>query len=148
MDKTLKLAPLDASNLAASVALFIDTFTQAPWYDKFESTKQVETFFENHLANNYFVGYVLYTGEAVIALSLGFKKPWINGMEYYIDQFCVGIPYQGQGIGSQFMQLIEADISRKSLGAIILNTEAGYPAEQFYLKNGFEVLKGLMTLAK
>ena len=70
MDKTLKLAPLDASNLAASVALFIDTFTQAPWYDKFE----------NHLANNYFVGYVLYAGEAVIALSLGFKKPWINGM--------------------------------------------------------------------
>ena len=142
MDKTLKLAPLDASNLAASVALFIDTFTQAPWYDKFESTKQVETFFENHLANNYFVGYVLYTGEAVIALSLGFKKPWINGMEYYIDQFCVGIPYQGQGIGSQFMQLIEADISRKSLGAIILNTEAGY------LKNGFEVLNRLMILAK
>ena len=148
MDKTLKLAPLDASNLAVSVALFIDTFTQAPWYDKFESTKQVETFFENHLANNYFVGYVLYTGEAVIALSLGFKKPWINGMEYYIDQFCVGIPYQGQGIGSQFMQLIEADISRKSLGAIILNTEAGYPAEQFYLKNGFEVLNRLMILAK
>ena len=80
MDKTLKLAPLDASNLAASVALFIDTFTQAPCYDKFESTKQVVTFFENHLANNYFVGYVLYAGEAVIALSLGFKKPWINGM--------------------------------------------------------------------
>ena len=69
-------------------------------------------------------------------------------MEYYIDQFCVGISYQGQGIGSQFMQLIEADISDKSLGAIILNTEAGYPAEQFYPKNGFEVLKGLMILAK
>ncbi|MDN5966520.1 MAG: hypothetical protein L0H90_09280 [Lactococcus sp.] len=46
------------------------------------------------------------------------------------------------------MQLIEADISRKSLGAIILNTEAGYPAEQFYLKNGFEVLNRLMILAK
>lgn len=31
-------------------------------------------------------------------------KPWINGMEYYIDQFGVKVDMQGQGIGSQFLK--------------------------------------------
>lgn len=45
--------------------------------------------------------------DEVIAMSLGSKKPWIKGMEYYIDQFCVKADYQRHGIGGRFLELIE-----------------------------------------
>ncbi|MDN6501006.1 MAG: GNAT family N-acetyltransferase, partial [Tetragenococcus koreensis] len=109
---------------------------------------QVFTFFENHINNNYFVGYVLKENNTVIALSIGTKKPWIKGMEYYIDQFCVKTNFQGRGVGSEFLFLIETDIKKKGMNAIILNTVKGFPSESFYLKNGFQLLEETVFLAK
>ena len=76
------------------------------------------------------------------------KKPWINGEEYYIDQFCVKPDLQRKGVGSRFLKLIEGEIRAEQMNAIILNTERGFPAEKFYLKNGFKSADGLVTLIK
>ena len=130
------------------VDLFIDVFTKAPWHDTYSSRKQVVSFFQNYMANNYFVGYVLKEEGSIIALSIGMKKPWINGMEYYIDQFCVKTDLQGKGIGSYFLKLIENEIQTEKMNAIILNTERGFPAEKFYKKNGFQSVDELITLTK
>ena len=100
------------------------------------------------MLNNYFLGYVLKSETKVIALSVGYKKPWIDGIEYYIDQFCVDYNYQGQGTGSLFIKLIENEILNEGLNAMILNTESGYPSEKFYIKNGFVKLNDLVILAK
>ena len=86
--------------------------------------------------------------DEVIAMSLGSKKPWINGMEYYIDQFCVKAELQRHGIGRRFLELIEENIHANGMNAIILNTEKGFPSEKFYLKNGFCSFEELVILAK
>lgn len=148
MTKNLEIYKLDDTVLEKSVDLFIETFSKEPWYDEFDSREQVVLFFKNHMLNNYFLGYVLKSETKVIALSVGFKKPWIKGMEYYIDQFCVHYSYQGQGVGGAFIKLIEKEMLDEGLNAIILNTEKGYPSEKFYLKNGFEKLDELIILAK
>lgn len=44
--------------------------------------------------------------------------------------------------------MIEADIKDKQMNAILLNTNKGYPAERFYLKNCFEPLEEIIVLAK
>lgn len=128
--------------------LFIDVFTKPPWNDTYNSREQVITFFQNYIDNNYFVGYVLKEQTIIIALSIGMKKPWINGMEYYIDQFCVKSDFQGKGIGSYFLRLIEHEIQIEKMNAIMLNTESGFPSENFYRKNGFQLVDGLITLVK
>lgn len=143
-----KLIKLDISILDDCVDLFIETFSKEPWNDVYESRNQVVTFFKNHLENNYFLGYVgLIEGE-VVALSVGIKKPWIKGMEYYIDEFCIKFELQGKGIGSKFLKLIEEDIKLQGMNGIILNTERNYPSQTFYEKNGFEVIEDLIILAK
>ena len=73
-------------------------------------------------------------------------KPWIEGLEYYIDEFCVSYASQGKGYGSQFLDLVDADIKKKGLNAIILNTSKNVPAYDFYLKNGFQVDEGLRIM--
>ena len=139
---------MSEEHLEACVDLFIDVFTKAPWYDTYSSRKQVVDFFQNYMASNHFVGYVLQDQSGIIALSVGMKKPWINGMEYYIDQFCVQSDLQGKGAGSNFLKLIEREIKAEGMNAIILNTERGFPSESFYLKNGFRLVEGLVTLIK
>ena len=137
-----------SEHIEECVDLFIDVFTREPWNDVYDSREQVVQFFENHIANNYFVGYIMKNADEVIAMSLGSKKPWIKGMEYYIDQFCVKADYQRHGIGGRFLELIEKNIHENGMNAIILNTEKGFPSEKFYLKNGFCSFEELVILAK
>lgn len=144
----MDIVKMSEEHMEECVDLFIDVFTKAPWYDTYSSREQVVDFFQNHMNNNYFAGYVLKEHGRIIALSLGMKKPWINGMEYYVDQFCVETTWQGKGVGSYFLELIEKEIRTEKMNAIILNTEKGFPSEMFYLKNGFKIIDGLIVLAK
>ena len=93
--------------------LYIDAFTKSPWHDAYDSRAQVVSFFQNHMANNYFLGYVLKGQTGIAALCIGMKKPWIQGTEYYIDQFCVKPALQG---GRDRERFFEIDRSRNAQG--------------------------------
>jgi len=145
---TFTFKPFDRSMLHEGVDLFMDTFSREPWNDVYESREQVVAFFENHMACNYFLGYALFRNEEMVALSIGLKKPYIKGMEYYIDEFCVGVEYQGQRVGSEFLRLIEECMESENMKAIMLLTDKGFPAEKFYMKNGFKEHDKIVFLAK
>ena len=144
----LKVIKLSEEYLEECVDLFIDTFSRAPWNDEYDSRQQVKNFFINHMKNNYFLGYIGLIDKKVVALSVGMKKPWICGMEYYIDEFCIGDGFQGKGIGSLFLKDIEKLLYDEKVEGIILNTERDYPSCKFYEKNGFQVLGNLIVLGK
>ncbi|WP_294377963.1 GNAT family N-acetyltransferase [uncultured Clostridium sp.] len=130
------------------IEVYIDTFSKEPWNDEYESRQQVADFFNNHLKNNYFLGYVGIVNEKIVALSIGMKKPWIEGVEYYIDEFCVSYSMQGQGIGSEFLKKIEKMIKAEGVYGMLLNTEKEYPSYEFYRKNGFKRINDLVVLGK
>lgn len=130
------------------VDLYMNTFSKEPWYDEYESREQVVRFFENHFSNNYFCGYVGILNDKIAAISIGMKKPWIRGMEYYIDEFCVDYDMQGKGIGSDFIKQIEADIIREGMNGMMLNTEKSFPSCSFYNKNGFKMIDDCVVLCK
>lgn len=146
--KNLFIVEIEKHMIDKCVDLFIERFTKELWNDIYKSKYQVVNFFNNHFNNNYFIGYLAMLDDKVVALSLGMKKPWIKGMEYYIDQFCVSYEMQGKGIGSFFIQEIEELIKKQGMNGIILNTEKDYPSQKFYEKNGFEVITDLIVLAK
>lgn len=117
----MEITNMSEEHLEECTDLLIDVFTNPPWNDTYSSRQQVMEFLRNHMNNNYFAGYVLKEKNHVIAMSVGMKN-WLNGMEYYIDQFCVKPDLQGKGIGSYFLKRIEEDIKKKNMNAIILNT--------------------------
>lgn len=140
--------PLTQARLADCVSLYIRAFSGAPWYDEFPSEQPVYDYFEHFLRLDAFLGYIAVVDGKVAALSVGMKKPWIGGVEYYIDEFCVDPDLQGMGIGSQFLADIEKDLSARGMRGMLLNTEESYPAYRFYRKNGFEKLGDLCVLGK
>lgn len=146
--KNLTLVKMEENMIDDYVNVYIETFTKEPWNDVYESREQVVRFFQNHFRNNYFIGYVVMLEDKIVGLSVGMKKPWIEGMEYYVDEFCISYEMQGRGIGSWFMEAIEKDIKNKGMNAMILNTEKDYPSRKFYEKNGFKTLGDLIVLGK
>jgi GNAT superfamily N-acetyltransferase len=128
--------------------LYIDTFSRYPWNDVFDSREKVINFFKNHLRYKGHLCYMVILDNKVIALCLGMKKPWIDGIEYYIDEFCVKYDLQGRGIGSWFIQKVEEDIKKHGMTGMLLNTQRGYPSQKFYEKNGFHTIRNLLVLAK
>lgn len=144
----LVLARIEKQMINDCVDLFIETFTKEPWNDVYESREQVVKFFINHYNNNYFLGYAALLHDRVVALSIGMIKPWIRGLEYYIDEFCVSYEMQGRGIGTWFIKAIEEDIKEQEINAMMLNTERNYPSHKFYEKNGFKELSDLIILVK
>ena len=54
----LKLLRIKEEFIDKCVDLYIETFSKEPWNDVYESREQVVKLFNNHLNNNYFVGYV------------------------------------------------------------------------------------------
>ena len=130
------------------VDLFISTFSKEPWNDVYESRDQVISFFKHHFYNNYFLGYVAIIDGKIQGLSIGMRKPWIKGLEYYIDEFCINHSLQSKGIGSEFLKEIEIDIKKEGINGIILNTEREFPSYKFYKKNGFEYFGDLAIMGK
>jgi ribosomal protein S18 acetylase RimI-like enzyme len=122
------------------------TYSEEPWNESWESSEVVVNFFKNHYSNNYFVGFVAVKNKKIAAVSAGFLKPWIKGMEYYIDDFFVGIDYHRQGIGSTFMSAIKNELIAQNIHAIMLNTEREYPAYKFYESMGFTADKSAVIL--
>ncbi len=144
----LFLLKINKQMLEECVDLYIETFTKEPWNDIYESREQVVKFFNNHYYNNYFIGYVALLDDKMVALSIGMKKPWIKGFEYYIDEFCVSYEMQGRGIGSWFIKAIEEDVQKQGINGMMLNTEKDYPSRKFFEKNGFITLGDLIVLGK
>ena len=91
MQKNFTIRPMNAENIRECADLFMRTFSKEPWNDVYESEEEVIRFFQRYLNNNCFTGYILTCKDSVIALCLGSRKPWLNGMEYEINQFCVAV---------------------------------------------------------
>ena len=144
----IEVKHFELSMLDECVDLFMNTFSKEPWYDKYDSRNQVVDFFINYTKNNYFLGYVALKDEKIVGLSIGSIKPWLNGMEYYIDQFCIDYDLQHCGLGTTFMNYIEKDLKAQNLNAIFLLTDEGFPSYNFYKKAGFSDLKGTVSLGK
>lgn len=100
------------------------------------------------MADSYFPGRPLKRAQKAAGLCPGARKPRPGGMELWIDQFCVARGFQRRGIGGLFLLMVGEEARRAGLNAMVLTTERGFPAEDFYLKNGFLCLDGLATFVK
>ena len=141
----LLVIPYESSMLQECIDLYQEVFSKEPWLEN-SDRHDVERYFLNFMDSNKFVGYVVTANGKIIAVSIGFLKPWIKGEEYYIDQFYVDYNSQGKGIGTFFLSRIRDQLKELDINAIILATEKEFPSYNFYKKNGFSQLDDLCFL--
>ncbi|SPW22345.1 ribosomal-protein-alanine acetyltransferase [Cronobacter sakazakii] len=122
----IDFSALNDTHITECAHLYCKVYKEAPWFEKSELAPVI-AFIQQHLKNNYFRGYIARYDEKIVAVSIGFKKPWPGGVEYYIDEFFVDPDCQGKGVGSALMNFIADRSLNEGLNAIILNTHKAYP---------------------
>lgn len=127
---------------------FKNVFTNEPWNDDWSDDEQLSYYIEDIAGCFNSINYGLFEDDEMIGLSIGNKRHWWSGTEYIINEFCIKTNLQGQGIGTKFLKEIEADIVKKGMKQIFLQTERNVPAYEFYKRNGFIELNDHVTFVK
>lgn len=140
------VATFEQKHISECVQLYQKVFQQEPWNDN-DSNEAVTEYFRNFIKSDMFMGHVAFYENKIIALSVGFIKPWVKGLEYYIDQFCVDTDLQCKGIGSEFLLHIKRELIKKGINNIFLLTNRQFPSYKFYKKNGFTELENFCCMA-
>ena len=142
------LITIDESYLSEIADLFAGAFKCEPWNDDWSDRVQLNEYLKDVSGNFKGLNYGLKIDGKLAAVSLGTIRHWWEGTNYNIEEFCVDPTLQGQGIGSRFMRLIEADIKAKGLAGIFLQTDNDMPSYKFYLKNGYSELNKHVSFYK
>ena len=136
-NKTLLMRKFTIEDADNCAELFKEVFSAYPWYDNWVSFEQTRTYLMELIENPVFEGYVAYNGLNMVAVCFGHKKSWWMGKEFFIDEFYVRNESQGNGIGTRMLNYVKEVIIKEGYTRLVLLTNKGIPAEEFYIKNGF-----------
>ena len=139
---------LDETYIDKMAELYREAFGRDPWNDDWSDDIQLKKYIRDISCSYNSLNYGLFSGDTLIAVSIGQIRHWWEGTNYNIDEFCVSLKLQGQGIGSRFMEMIEEDIKKRGLSGIFLQTDIDKPSYKFYRKNGFTDLEAHVSLYK
>ena len=144
----MEIKELSIKDIEEIKSLFYDIFTKEPWNDDWSDETQLHEYITDLIGNRNSLPLGLYEENELIGLSLGSIMHWCTGTEYYIYEYCIKKEMQGRGIGSMFLELVEAYARDRSATHIFLQTERTVPAFEFYKTNGFTELKDHVSLFK
>ncbi|WP_424356200.1 GNAT family N-acetyltransferase [Methanobacterium sp. MBAC-LM] len=136
-DENLLMRKFTVQDVDKCAKLFKEVFSAYPWYDNWVSLEQARTYLIELIENPVFDGYVAYSGLKLVAVCFGHKRSWWVGKEFFMDEFYVRNESQGNGIGTRMMDYIKKQLIEEEYTRLVLLTNRGIPAEEFYIKNGF-----------
>lgn len=141
--------PLTPDLLDACAALSVAVFTAPPWNEPW-TIELARLRLGGILADARSLGFVMVeeTPRRPIGLILGHRTTWLNGPEFFLNELCVHVAWQGKGIGSRLLTRLEETLRQEGMQSIVLNTVAGAPAEAFYVRHGYATNQGVISMAK
>ena len=144
----MSLIELDDSYLPKMAELYKAAFAGEPWNDDWSDAAQLSEYMKDISKAYNALNYGLLVNGELAGMSVGKINHWWEGTNYNIEELCVSPAYQGQGLGSRFLGLIEDEVRKKGLAGIFLQTDNDKPSYHFYHKNGFKDLDLHVSLYK
>lgn len=141
----MEIRLFEKNDLLKCTRLFIDVFNQEPWNDKW-TEERARQYLLDYTNTPGFMGIIAVKGEEIIGFIFGASKVWWNGNEFFINEMCVTIEKQKNGIGSMLLTYLLKELRSKNISNLSLLTNRGIPAEAFYKKNEFTEMERLIFL--
>ena len=138
---------LDITYIEAMEKLMADIFWREPWNDTW-SGRQLHAYITELMENKNSLAFGLFQDENMIGMAVGKTVSWMDGKEYWIDEFGIVPQAQKKGTGSGFMEAIGEKVKEKGISSLALLTDRNMPAYRFYKKNGFEEKKEMVFFSK
>lgn len=144
----MRIRKLQSDDINELKVLFLSVFSSEPWFDNWKDN-QLDLYIQDLTANSNSLSLVLIDENAeLIGGALGYVFNWWEGREYYIKEFFISRDHQSKGVGSLFLDQIDAFLKEQDIKHVTLNTEKTFPAYYFYKKNGFTELSDSVFMAK
>lgn len=137
---------MEESDIAKVVVLYIQYYNgkeDGEWTEQ-TTYKRIHQVFSRE--DSYCM--VLEQDEAIIAFAMGYFEQYDDGFAYDLIEIVVAAAYQKKGIGTAFMQELEARVKAK--GAMLIQLQAvndGFH-EHFYGKLGYHNASNLVLKTK
>lgn len=144
----LEISTYTSKDLDDCVDLYLEVFSSDPWFDDWKSRDQVRNYLKELMKNPVFKGYVVYSKDKLLAVCLGHKRSWWSGKEYFIDELFVSNEIQGRGLGTYLLDYVVDMLNMEDCTRLTLLTNRNFPAEKFYLKNGFDIKTERLVMIK
>lgn len=136
---------MEIKDIDSCAKICLDAYSKEPWNENHDLGK-VKDFLGKFTSNNIYIGWVICSDNQIIGFVVGIVIPSIGDDYFRIEDICISSDMQGKGIGSIFMKGLAARLKDKNMDSIILNTIMGFPAYNFYLKNGFIEIDSSSTM--
>ena len=144
----MSLIEMDDSYLLKMAELYKEAFSGEPWNDDWSDAAQLSEYMKDISKGYNALNYGLLMDGKLVCMSIGKISHWWEGTNYNIEELCVSPSYQGQGLGSRFLGMLEKLVREKGLAGIFLQTDYDKPSYRFYHKNGFKDLDKHISLYK
>ena len=128
---------MDATLIEKCAYLYQSAYKNEPWNEEY-SIDEISAYLSRFLNSDTKRAYMLVLDDKTIGIALGLIAPCIGSDYFRLEDICLSPEYQGNGYGSQFIHLISNCVLNENCDSILLGTQRGYPAHNFYLKNGFK----------
>lgn len=126
---------------------FIEVFNHEPWNDEWIFTKAKKYLLDFYQTPG-FLGVLAVENDEILGFIFGVHRVWWSGDEFFINEMCVKIQQQNKGIGRALLNHLIKELNHSNISNIILLTDRGIPAEEFYKKNGFKEIERIIFLHK
>lgn len=143
----LDVYPVERTNLAECVALFVSVFNNASWNENWDIETVAERL-EDCYRTPGFYGLIVRIENEVVGFAMGNTERWDKTKHFYLKEMCVASDHQRRGVGTELMNALERELKNQGVGRIYLHTARDSPAQGFYDKQGFYVSAKMIMMSK
>ena len=99
--------------------LYIRTFNQAPWNDRWETWSVQKRLMQMAKAPDFY-GLMLYQENDIVGFILGNAQQYYDGIKFEIKEFCIDPRFQSGGYGTTLLAEFEKRLLAQGIDEIIL----------------------------
>ena len=134
---------IDTESVEMCADLYQNAYKNEPWNEEY-SVDEITDYLFRFVDSETKRAYMLVLNDEIIGIALGLIVPCIDSDYFRLEDICLSPKYQRKGFGSQFIKLISDCVSSENCDSVLLGTQRGYPAHQFYLKNGSQEIDSVL----
>jgi aminoglycoside 6'-N-acetyltransferase I len=137
----MKIELIDSKRTLESCAqILVQSYNGEPWNDNWTVESGFRKLNSSFLSPN-FVGLLAIKDGQIIAGLVGNIEPNYDKDFMYLKDMFVLPQFQNTGVGSFLLNALKERLNYLNIHALILFTSRSFFTNQFYTKNGFEVIE-------
>ncbi len=138
-----EIRKMTSADIERCSAIYRSAYAAEPWKEAY-SDEEISEYLKGFLNSDSLQGFVLKEDSLAIGLALTVRVPSVGAPYLRIEDFCIGAEYHRKGYGSRLMVLLMEESEKMGCDSILLGTQKGFPAHEFYLKMGFQEIESVL----